>query len=75
MMSGVKANRIMKAKTSMAQAKIGMRLRVIPGARIFRMPMMISMAAAMAPTSATPRPSTQKSRARSGEYVGPLSGT
>ncbi len=67
MMRGVKANRIMNEKTSSAQAKIGIRLSVIPGARILRMPMMISMAAAMAPTSATPRPSTQKSSARSGE--------
>ena len=74
MISGVKANMIMKANTSSDQANNGMRLRVMPGARILRMPMMISMAAAIAPTSATPSPRTQKSRARSGEYSGPLRG-
>jgi hypothetical protein len=70
----VKANRIMNAVTSIAHANSGMRPSVIPGARILRMPMMISIAAAMAPTSATPSPSTQKSRARSGENSVPLSG-
>ncbi len=74
MISGVKANRIMNAVTSIAQAKRGMRVRVMPGARILRTPMMISMAAAMAPISATPSPRTQKSRARSGEKAGPLRG-
>jgi hypothetical protein len=36
--------------------------------------MMISMPAAIAATSATPSPSTQKSRARSGENSRPDSG-
>ena len=63
----VKANMIMNDVTSMAQANMGMRLSVMPGARILRMPMMISAPAAMAPTSATPRPSTQKSSGSPGE--------
>ena len=74
MMRVVKANRIMNAITSTAQANTGIRLRVMPGARIFSTPMMISMPAAIAATSATPSPSTQKSRARSGENSRPDSG-
>ncbi len=70
----VKANRIMNAVTSIAQAKSGIRLSVMPGARNLRMVMMISMPAAMAPTSATLSPSTQKSRARFGENSVRLSG-
>ena len=74
MISGVKANRIMNAITSTDHANSGIRLSVIPGARIFSTPMMISMPAAIAPTSATPSPRTQKSMARSGENSGPDSG-
>ena len=72
--SVVKAKTIMKAVTSIAQANSGRRANVMPGARNLRMLMMISMPAAMAATSATLRPSTQKSRARSGEYWVRLSG-
>ena len=57
----------MNAVTSIAQANSGMRASVIPGARNLRMLMMISMPAAIAATSATLRPSTQKSSDRSGE--------
>ena len=65
--SGVNANKIEKAVTSMAQAKSGMRLSDIPGARILRIEMMISIPAAMADTSATPNASNQKSMAMPGE--------
>ena len=41
--SVVKANTIMNAVTSIAQANSGMRLSVMPGARNLRMLMMISM--------------------------------
>ena len=74
MTSGVKPNRIMNAITSTAQANSGMRLRVMPGVRIFSTPMMISIAAAMAPISATASPITQKSMPLSGENSAVLSG-
>lgn len=72
--SGVNAKMIMNAVTSIAQANNGMRARVMPGVRKRRMEMMISTPAAIAATSATLRPSTQKSSARSGEKSGKLSG-
>src|SRR4029453_530039 len=56
MMRVVNANKIMNAITSTAHANTGIRLSVMPGARIFSTPMMISMPAAIAATSATPRP-------------------
>ncbi len=68
--SVVKAKTIMNAVTSIAQANSGMRAKVMPGARNLRMLMMISMPAAMAATSATLRPRTQKSSGRSGEILG-----
>ena len=72
--SVVKAKMIMNAVTSIAQANSGRRDSVIPGARNLRMLMTISIPAAIAATSATDRPSTQKSRFRSGEYCSRLSG-
>jgi len=56
---GVKANRMEKAVTSMAQANNGIRLSDMPGARIRKMAMIISMPAAIAATSATPKASSQ----------------
>ncbi|MNS21550.1 hypothetical protein D3C72_533140 [compost metagenome] len=66
MMDG-KAMMIMQAKISMAQAKIGSLSRVMPGARVFSTPTMISMAPAMAEISMKPMPSSQKSALMPGE--------
>ncbi len=70
----VNANTIMNAVTSIAHANSGRRASVMPGARNLRMLMMISIPAAIAATSATLSPSTQKSSALSGEYCVRLSG-
>jgi len=51
----------------MAQAKTGIRARVMPGARLRRTPTMISMAPAMAEISMKPIPSSQKSAFMPGE--------
>jgi hypothetical protein len=58
----------------MYQAKIGIRPRVMPGARVLRMPTMSSTAAATAEISTKPRPSTHTSVLIPGEYVGLVSG-
>src|SRR4051794_35846712 len=65
---------IIPAVTSMYQAKIGILLRVMPGARVFRIPTMSSIAAATAEISTKPSPSTHTSVLRPGEYFGPVSG-
>jgi len=62
-----KAMMIIPAKTSMAQAKIGSLSRLMPGARVFSTPTMISMAPAMAEISMNPMPSSQKSALMPGE--------
>ena len=62
-----KAMMIMQAKISMAQAKIGSLSRVMPGARVFRTPTMISIAPAMAEISMKPMPRSQKSALIPGE--------
>jgi hypothetical protein len=69
-----KAIRIIPAKTSIAQANSGIRARVIPGARVFRMPTRISIAPAIALISMKPIPSSQKSALMPGEYVVLVSG-
>ena len=61
--------------TSIAQQKSGSRLSDMPGARIRRMPTIISAAAPMAAISATLRPMSQKSMFSPGEYRLSLSGT
>ncbi len=58
---------IMQAKISMAQAKIGSLSSVMPGARVFSTPTMISIAPAMADISMKPMPSSQKSALIPGE--------
>ena len=73
--SGVKAKMIMTPVTSMDQANSGSRASDIPGARIRRMPVIISAAAPMAATSATLSPMSQKSMPRPGEKVLPVRGT
>ena len=62
-----KAKTTMAAKTSMAQAKIGMRPSVIPGARQRRMPTISSIAPAMAEISMKPMPSRYMSVLMPGE--------
>ena len=62
-----KAMMIMQAKISMAQAKIGSLSSVMPGARVFSTPTMISMAPAMAEISMKPMPRSQKSALMPGE--------
>ena len=61
------ANTTITANVSIAQAKIGMRSRVMPGARVRRIPTMISIAPAMAEISMKPMPSSQKSALSPGE--------
>ena len=56
-----KANTIISATTSMAQANTGMRISVMPGARVNRMPMISSIAPAMAEISMKPMPSSHQS--------------
>ena len=73
MMAG-NANTIMNAVTSMAQANTGMRPRVMPGARVIKMPTINSIAPAIAEISMNPMPSSQKSAPSPGEYSLPLSG-
>ncbi|MNE84552.1 hypothetical protein D3C80_1814700 [compost metagenome] len=58
---------IMQAKISMAQAKTGSLSSVMPGARVFSTPTMISIAPAMAEISMKPMPSSQKSALIPGE--------
>ena len=74
-MSGVNAKTIIALVTSMAQQKSGSRLSDIPGARMRRMPTIISAAAPMAAISATLSPMSQKSMCGPGEYCLRLSGT
>ena len=59
--SGGKAKRIIAATTSRYQAKSGIRLTRMPGARHFSTPTMISTAAAIEATSMKERPSSQMS--------------
>jgi hypothetical protein len=66
-MTAGKANTIIAANTSIDQAKIGMRSRLIPGARVRSTPTMISIAPAMAEISMKPMPRSQKSAPMSGE--------
>jgi hypothetical protein len=61
------ANTTISAKISIAHAKIGMRLKVMPGARVRRTPTMISIAPAIAEISMKPMPSSQKSSLMPGE--------
>jgi len=72
--SGVNANSTMKPKINIDHPYSGMRVSVMPGVLSLRTAMMISIAPAIAPISAVPSPSTQKSRLRSGEKIGPLNG-
>ena len=69
-----KAMMIITANTSIAQAKIGSLSSVMPGARVCRMPTMISMAPAIADISMKPMPSSQKSALMPGENVVLVSG-
>jgi hypothetical protein len=64
----------MTAKTSIAQAKIGIFIRVMPGALVFSTPTMISIAPAIAEISMKPIPSSQKSALSPGEYSVSVSG-
>ena len=68
-MTAGKAKTIIHAKISMVQAKIGMRDRCMPGARVRSTPTMISMAPAMAEISMKPIPSSQKSAPTPGEKL------
>ncbi|MCY1219721.1 hypothetical protein D9M72_317070 [compost metagenome] len=69
-----KANTIISALTSMAHANTGMRMSVMPGARVKSTPMMSSMAPAMAEISMKPMPSSHQSAPRPGENSLPVSG-
>jgi hypothetical protein len=69
-----KAKTIISAVTSMAQAKTGMRISVMPGARVSRTPTMSSTAPAMAEISMKPMPSSHQSAPRPGENSLPVSG-
>jgi hypothetical protein len=69
------AKTIMKAVTSMAHANIGMRLSVMPGARILNVVTMIWMAPISAATSVKVIICAQKSVRLPGLYSGPASGT
>jgi len=53
---------------------MGMRASDMPGARVKRMPMMISMAPAMADISMKPMPSSHQSAPTPGECSLPVSG-
>src|SRR5688500_1910392 len=68
------ANPTSTALTSMAQANTGIFIRCMPGARVNRMPMMSSMAPAIAEISMKPMPSSQKSAPRPGDNSLPVSG-
>ena len=74
-MSGVNAKTIIPLVTSIAQQNSGRRLIDMPGARMRRMPTIISDAAPSAATSATERPMSQKSMFSPGECSESLSGT
>ena len=69
-----KAKMIMKAVTSIAQANTGILDSVIPGARVNRMPMISSIAPAMAEISMKPMPSSHQSAPIPGECCLPVSG-
>ena len=58
---------IIPAKTSIAQAKIGILSSVMPGARVRSTPTTISIAPAIAEISMKPMPSSQKSALMPGE--------
>jgi hypothetical protein len=73
-MTAGNANTTITAKVSIAHAKTGMRPSVMPGARVRRMPTMISIAPAMAEISMNPMPSSQKSSATPGENTSLVSG-
>ena len=66
---------IISATTSIAQAKIGIRPMLIPGARCLRMVVTITTAAASAATSVKVTICAQMSILLPGEYSGPESGT
>ena len=69
-----KAKITIRAETSMAQANTGIWDRRMPGARVNKMPMISSMAPAMADISMKPMPSNQKSAPMPGECALPVSG-
>ena len=62
-----KAKTIISATTSIAQAKIGIRPSVMPGARVNRMPTISSIAPAIAEISMKPMPSSHQSAPAPGE--------
>src|SRR5690606_15813501 len=72
--SGGKPNSIMNATISRYHAMIGMRLKVMPGARTFSTDTMISIAAEIADISTNVMPSSQTSELMPGEYGFELSG-
>jgi hypothetical protein len=73
--SGVNPKMIMKAVTSMAHPKTGIRLMDIPGARIRSTATIISAAAPMAATSATLSAMSHQSMLSPGDHCRLVSGT
>ncbi len=69
------AKMIMKLVTSIDHRNSGMRASVMPGARVFRMVVISSIATASAATSVKVIICAQKSVRLPGEYCGPDSGT
>ena len=64
-----KANTIISATTSIAQAKTGIRPSVMPGARVNRMPTISSIAPAIAEISMKPMPSSHQSAPSAGRVL------
>ncbi len=69
-----KAKTIIPAKIRSVQAKIGIFVRVMPGARVRSTPTMISIAPAIAEISMKPMPSSHQSAPIPGEKRSPVSG-